>query len=436
MKNYYMFLLLLLPLCIHQKVNAEENWVAYGKSISIEDYRGCSFHLSAYVKTERDDDSASARLWVRIDKNVSGGGFFDNMWYRPIRGSQWKIYSIEGIIDSDADILRFGALCQFNGRFYYDDIKVEVEKEKGNWITLYNSDFEKEEDLWVQSIGNDKPISGCNPFFTAGIKSGEAASGNGCLYIEGKNVPNFGQNKKAGAYADINGIKLYYEMYGEGSPLLVLHGNGGSISDATPMYPDLIKKYKVIAVDSRGQGNSSENDEELTYDLMASDVNALLNQLNIDSAYIWGQSDGAILGLLMGINYPDKVKKIVAFGANIQPDTLAIFPSLFDHITTTIKETNDARIRRWYTLMFTYPKLPFSDLHKINAPVLIAAGDRDFIRPEHTLQLFQNIPNSQMCILPGATHGAAWEKQDIFMKIMEDFFDKPFRMPSTEDWYR
>ncbi len=433
MKTFYSFLVL-LSLILYKNSAAQENWVSYANSIDVKDYGGCPFRLSAYVRVERDDDSASARLWTRIEKQ-DPGGFFDNMWYKPIRSNEWKIYTIEGIIDSNADRLSFGALCQFNGRFYYDNYKVEVDNGR-NWFTLYKDEFEKEKDLWAQGSGNGEPGYGTNPFFDAKIISGHAANGIGCLCIEGLNVPNFGVNKKAGSYAEVNGIRLYYEIYGEGNPLLVLHGNGGSISDAAPMYPELIKKYKVIAVDSRGQGNSSDNNEELTYDLMASDVNELLNKLNLDSVYIWGQSDGAILGLILAMNYPDKVKKVVAFGANIQSDTLAIFPSIYDHIIKTIKETKDVRIRKWYTLMYTYPDIPFSDLHKIEAPVLIVAGDRDFIRPEHTLKLFQNIPNSQMCILPGATHGASWEKLDVFMKIIEEFFDKPFKMPSTEDWYR
>ncbi len=434
MKTSNIVLLLLLPLILFQNLTAEDNWVSYSKSISVETYEGCEFRLSALVRTEVDDDSASARLWARIDKKASGD-LVDNMWYRPIRSSEWKMYSIEGIIDSNAEKLRFGALCQFNGRFYYDHFRVEIEKGKDLWVTVFQADFERDMDTWSQGVTHADEY-GNNKYFNAEISRQNPAEGKGCLLITGKGVPNFGVNKQAGRYAEVNGIKLYYEVYGEGQPLLVLHGNGGSISDAALMYPELIKKYKVIAVDSRGQGNSSDTDEELTYELMASDVNVLLSELEIDSVYIWGQSDGAILGLILAMNYPEKVKKVAAFGANIQPDTLAIFPSLFRHITKTIEETKDARIRKWYTLMYKYPRIPFSDLSGIKAPVLVVAGDRDYIRPEHTLKIFQSIPNSQMCILPGATHGAAWEKQDLFMKIMEDFFDKPFKMPSTEDWYR
>jgi len=217
-KIYNIFLLLFLPLMLHQNSAAEENWVAYGESISVEDYRGCPFHLNAYVKAEREDDSASARLWVRIDKKTPGG-FLDNMWYRPIRSNEWKVYSIEGTIDSNADRLSFGALCQFNGRFYYDNIKVEVEKENDEWVTLIQSDFEKDEDLWVQGAQSDESGSGFNSLFSSRIQFGEAALGNGCLIIEGKDVPNFGVNKKVGRYADVNGIRLYYEIYGEGDPL-------------------------------------------------------------------------------------------------------------------------------------------------------------------------------------------------------------------------
>jgi pimeloyl-ACP methyl ester carboxylesterase len=86
--------------------------------------------------------------------------------------------------------------------------------------------------------------------------------------------------------------------------------------------------------------------------------------------------------------------------------------------------------------MLDYPKLPYTALSAIKAPVLLMSGDRDVIRPEHILKMFQNIPNSQLCILPGATHGGAWEKQELFLMIMNDFFNKPFSMPDTKDWSR
>lgn len=86
--------------------------------------------------------------------------------------------------------------------------------------------------------------------------------------------------------------------------------------------------------------------------------------------------------------------------------------------------------------MRDYPNIPYSKLHTISAPVLIMGGDRDVIRPEHLVKMFQNIPNSQLCILPGSTHGGAWEKKEMFLKIMEDFFNELFTMPDTADWFK
>ena len=191
----------------------------------------------------------------------------------------------------------------------------------------------------------------------------------------------------------------------------------------------------MIAVDSRAQGKSGDTDAPLTYDLMASDLSSLLDQLQIDSALIWGQSDGAILGLLLAMDYPGKVKKVVAFGANIQPDSLAIFQWAIHGTDKILKESKDSKEKKLSKLMLDYPKIPYTKLSQIKAPVLVVAGDRDIIRPEHTLKIFQHIPNSQLCIIPGATHGAAWEQKDFFLKMMVDFFDRPFTMPDTKDWF-
>jgi pimeloyl-ACP methyl ester carboxylesterase len=87
-------------------------------------------------------------------------------------------------------------------------------------------------------------------------------------------------------------------------------------------------------------------------------------------------------------------------------------------------------------MMRDYPNIPFEKLRTIKAPCLIMGGDRDVIRPEHLVKMFQYIPNSQLCILPGSTHGGAWEKKEMFLQILNDFFTKPFTMPTTEDWFK
>ena len=90
--------------------------------------------------------------------------------------------------------------------------------------------------------------------------------------------------------------------------------------------------------------------------------------------------------------------------------------------------------KKLFEMMRDYPNISFDELHSIKAPCLIMGGDRDVIRLEHLVKLFQNIPNSQLCILPGATHGGAWEQKARFLSIMNDFFLKPFKMPDTRAW--
>lgn len=136
---------------------------------------------------------------------------------------------------------------------------------------------------------------------------------------------NYGANAQVGKYASVNGIKLYYEIYGTGKPLLLLHGSGGSIRAQAAQIEHFRGQYQVIAVDSRAHGKSKDDTSVLTYELMASDVAKLLDELKIDSCYVFGQSDGGILGLLLARDYPRKVKRVATFGAKYSAKSNRIF---------------------------------------------------------------------------------------------------------------
>jgi len=243
------------------------------------------------------------------------------------------------------------------------------------------------------------------------------------------NIP-YGNNASAGNYVKVNGINLYYETYGEGQPMLFLHGNGGSIAGRAAMISQFSKKYKVIAVDSRCHGKSECMAGDLNYEMMAADIHELLNYLKIDSAMIWGHSDGAIIGLIMSYTYPSKVKKLLASGANLVPDKSALQPELVD-MMGMYKVIPDTLMKKQMKLMVDNPHITTEQLKKIKAPVLVMAGDRDAIRNEHTLQIFSAISNSQLSILPGTTHFIAEEQFSLFLQIASTFFSKPFAMPST-----
>jgi len=252
---------------------------------------------------------------------------------------------------------------------------------------------------------------------------------------------NYGNNPAAGNYLSTRGIKLYYETYGKGEPLLLIHGNGGSIHDMTYQISYFKKYYKVIIADSRSQGKSIDTAETLNYETMADDMNALLDSLHIKSAYVIGWSDGGINGLLLAMRHPEKVKKLVASGANLIPDASVLDPAGVAFITETKKELNagkqDAATKntlKLLNMMALEPHIALTDLQKISCPVLVVGGDNDVIKPAHTLQIFENIPQAYLWILPASGHATLQRYKVEFNTKVHDFFTQPFRKINWDDW--
>jgi beta-lactamase class A len=153
------------------------------------------------------------------------------------------------------------------------------------------------------------------------------------------NVKNeIGNNPNTGKYITLNGAKHYYEVYGEGTPLLLIHGNSTPTRGWAPQIEFFKKKYKVYSIDCRGRGKSELGDDSLTYMQQTKDMAEFMDKLQLDSVNVVGKSDGGIIGILLGINFPKRIKRIVAFGANMQPDTTALFAE-------SVKEIHDERIK-------------------------------------------------------------------------------------------
>lgn len=243
---------------------------------------------------------------------------------------------------------------------------------------------------------------------------------------------DYGNNPSAGGYKKINGMDMYYEIYGTGKPLLFLHGNGGSIRGARAKIEYFRKYFKVVAIDSRAHGKSVDRSgKTLTYTQMASDIKVLMDSLGIDSAYISGQSDGGILGLLLAIHYPQKTAKVVTFGANIFPGKKAVFDEIDNMVLDTLKVTKDPHTRSLFGLMAYQPHITEKELQTIKCPVLVMSGDRDAIRLEHSLKIFYNIPNANLFVMPGASHFGSYQKPELFNMVLLDFFNNPFSKLST-----
>ncbi|MBP6335637.1 MAG: alpha/beta hydrolase, partial [Bacteroidia bacterium] len=186
---------------------------------------------------------------------------------------------------------------------------------------------------------------------------------------------NYGENLEAGRYLHVRGFKFYYETYGEGEPLLLIHGNEGSIHDFHRNIPYFSSTYKVIAADSRSQGKSTDNADSLSYEMMAEDFRVLLDSLQIDSCNIIGWSDGGIIGLLLAIYHPDKVKKLAISGANLWADTSALTPYFFNWIHTQIDSlsqlTQTPETKNTFkliSLMRDQPNISLEQLNNIKCP--------------------------------------------------------------------
>lgn len=254
----------------------------------------------------------------------------------------------------------------------------------------------------------------------------------------------YGNNPQTGHYASVNGIEMYYETYGSGDPLLVIHGNGQSIADMHFQIAHFSRDYKVIVSDSRAHGKSGRGEGRLTYMQMLEDYNALLGQLNITGADVFGWSDGGILALLLAIHHPDKVNKLAVMGANLRPGQSAIeawVPGLLDPLSEVVdgmiasKDSSEdwQHQRRMLDLLMTQPNIPLESLHKIKVPVLVMAGDKDIIRSRHSLEIFENLPRAHMAILPGQTHWAPATDPDGFNALLEKFFSTPYARPTSEE---
>ncbi len=250
----------------------------------------------------------------------------------------------------------------------------------------------------------------------------------------------YGKNKLAGKYYNIRGLKMYAEVYGTGQPLLIIHGNGGSINNFIYQIPYFSKKYKVIIADSRAHGKSADKGDSLTYEMMADDYAALLDVMKIDSAYVIGWSDGGINGLLLAIRHPEKVKKLAVTGANLVPDTTAVPQQIWDMVipvlTELINKPNKTEQEKnglkLYKLLAEQPHIPLTDLQTITCPTLVIGGDHDVIKEEHTMLIYKNIPKSYLWILPGSGHSTPVVYKDDFNKVVDRFFSTPYRIIDGE----
>lgn len=253
------------------------------------------------------------------------------------------------------------------------------------------------------------------------------------------NNTTYGKNEKSGKFYNIRGFRMYCETYGSGESLLLIHGNGQSISAFVKQIPYFSKKYKVIIADSRAHGKSVDKSDSLSYEMMADDYSALLSAMKIDSVNVIGWSDGGVIGLLLAIRHPEKIKKLVITGANIQPDSTAISSDILKKTTKTYnmfvdmfkeerpKTSLDSTVYKYIRLLIEQPHISLNELHKIYIPTLVIGGDQDVIKPRHTMTIFENISNANLWILPNSGHSTLVRYAEEFNDKVNAFFETKYR---------
>lgn len=263
--------------------------------------------------------------------------------------------------------------------------------------------------------------TGCTPQKETAGKTAAAAAA----------VP-YGANKAASGTFVHDGVTFYYEVYGEGEPLLLVHGNGGSLGMLAAQIDHFKAHRKVIAMDSRDQGRSGDSAGPITYEQMADDLAALVDHLKVGPVDVVGWSDGGIEALLLGVRHPDKVRKLVAMAANLNPD--AIYPETAawvdqmkaaSPVDTTTPEGR--RAAKMLNLLENEPHIDPKTLGKVTAPTLVMSGDHDVIQLRHTVEIYESLPNANLAVLPNSTHAVPYDDPKLFNATVERFLDTPFK---------
>jgi len=245
----------------------------------------------------------------------------------------------------------------------------------------------------------------------------------------------------------VNGAEIYYETYGKGHPLLLLHGGYMDINTWENQIPELSKYYRVIAIDSRGHGASTDSNAPLSYQGLTSDTIALMDYLKIPSAHVVGWSDGSVIAAQMSIYHPSRITKSVLIGTTVQfENAFNLLDQWFISNATLFKLYADVMLRDSYNKQNQQPenwsvfrdkvysmwKSPcylssdvntscFSLLSTIETPTLLVVGENEMIRQEHTDKIHKSIRNSKLIVVKDADHFVAMQKPREINEIILEF---------------
>ncbi|MFD1142936.1 alpha/beta fold hydrolase [Larkinella insperata] len=251
----------------------------------------------------------------------------------------------------------------------------------------------------------------------------------------------YGSNPQAGRYLQVDDAKIYYEVYGQGRPVVLLHGGLlGYIDEYSDLIPRLSKEFQVIAVATRGHGKSEVGTKPYSYRLFAEDAHAVIRAVTQDSVIVVGFSDGAIASYILAVEHPERVRKNVAIGGGVlgigdytdeQRDFwLRLTDEKLDKAVPGFMEQRKKLMpqpQQWSRFLSELQKawgqstyLDKAALKTIKCPVLIAAGDRDG-STQRFLDIYKSLSNAQLAIIPGSGHVVLNTKPQLMYDIIHPF---------------
>lgn len=261
--------------------------------------------------------------------------------------------------------------------------------------------------------------------------------------------PAFAQSEPVGNRVSVNGMEMYYEVSGEGDPLIVLHGAYMNIPTMGEIIPRLAESHRVYAIEMQGHGRTTDIDRPITYPNLADDVAAFMDAVGLEKADVFGYSMGAVAGLQLAIRHPGKVDQLImASGAydvaGWQPEFLAFIPQMtvegFLAMPYFQDELNKAADPEAYKALIArliaLEKEPMAweaEVKALRTPVLIVTGDADVATLEHSVAMFRllgggvmgdmgkPLPASRLAVMPATSHTAVISQPDLLMAFIEPF---------------
>lgn len=241
-----------------------------------------------------------------------------------------------------------------------------------------------------------------------------------------------------GKYAKVNGLNLYYEVHGEGEPLVLLHGSfGWGVT-----YPQLAKGRKVITLDFQAHGRTADIDRPLSFEQLADDVAALLQELHLKKVDVFGYSTGGNVALALAMKHPQLIRKLAINGAYFGKLKDAYSREGYEQIANLPADFAPPMLKDYYDQVAPdakkWPKLVTKAksmelefqgfapkrLQAIDIPVLITLGDRDGVRVEHVVELYRLLPQARLAIFPNADHLQLWTDPDHLLPTIAEFLNE------------